>query len=72
MSPFRPQMLEPLHPLQIDAWRKMTPTEKMDLVTQAQQIARDAIRQRLKRQHPEWEPSKIEKETSRALIHAHT
>jgi hypothetical protein len=67
-----PFMSDELHPLQIAAWRKMSFAEKMALLSQFQQMAREAIRRRLARQHPEWSAETLTKEVARSMIHLHT
>jgi len=61
-----------LHPLQIAAWRKMTPQAKWDLAKSAQRMVINAARRRIKRQHPELDEKSRREALSRFLIRART
>jgi len=61
-----------LHPLQVAAWRKMSPTEKWELAKAAQRMVIDAARRRIARKNPALDPGAIQKELSRFLIRART
>ncbi len=61
-----------LHPLQVAAWRKMSPTEKWELAKAAQRMVIEAARRRIARQNPDWDEAAVQKELSRFLIRART
>ncbi|MGF1656249.1 MAG: hypothetical protein ACFCU3_04635 [Verrucomicrobiales bacterium] len=65
-------MEESLHPLQIQAWRAMSSTEKWGLARAAQRMVIAAARRRIERQHPDWNPEAVQQELSRFLIRART
>lgn len=48
-----------LHPLQIEALRKMSPARKMQLVCAAIQMARDVRAAAVRAAHPEWSERQI-------------
>lgn len=63
--------LEPLHPIQIAAFARMTPTEKhrvfLGLVHCAREISRNSLRTR----HPGWKKEQIESALARITLHGH-
>ncbi len=61
-----------LHPLQIAAWRRMTPQEKWDLAKAAQRMVIEAARRRIDLQNPEMDEQSRRGELSRFLIRART
>jgi hypothetical protein len=65
-------MPESLHPLQIAAWRRMSPSEKWALALGANRLLRDSARRRVARQHPDWTPEAVEREVSRFFARART
>ena len=50
----------------------MTPDEKWKLVSAANRMLRNAVRDRICRHHTEWDSLQIEAETNRELIRART
>ena len=65
-------MKEALHPVQICAWRRMTPDEKWKLVSAANRMLRSAVRDRIRRTHRGWTPQRVEMATNHALLRART
>jgi hypothetical protein len=65
-------MPESLHPLQIAAWRRMSPAEKWTLALGANRLLRDSARRRVTRQHPGWNAEAVEQEVSRCFARART
>lgn len=61
-----------LHPLQIAAWRKMTPHSKWDLAKAAQRMVIAAARRRIDGQYPELDEQARREVLSRFLIRART
>lgn len=53
--------LEPLHPAQRDALRRMTPGEKWALSQSLLHTAVEIRRGSLARCHPDWPPARIER-----------
>lgn len=65
-------MDEPIHPLQLEGFRRMTPAEKLRLVAQLYDAG---IRLRiagLRAVHPDWTDERLEREARRALLYAGT
>jgi len=50
----------------------MTPDEKWKLVSSANRMLRNAVKDRICRHHAGWDPQQIDAETSRELIRART
>jgi hypothetical protein len=61
-----------LHPVQVNAWRRMTPDAKWDLVLSANRMLRNAVRDRIVRHHGSWTMEEVEEETNRTLLRART
>lgn len=51
--------LESLDPLQIAAWRAMTPARRLELAFQAYQFALDVVRLTERRRHPDLAPDEL-------------
>ncbi len=65
-------MNEPLHPVQVEAFRRMTPEQKLERVCE---LNRTGIRLRmegLRMLNPDWSDARLEFEARRALLHAGT
>jgi hypothetical protein len=65
-------MLDPIHPVQIEAFRRMTPADKLRMVCALYEAG---IRLRvagLRMAHPEWPDERLEREARRSLLHAGT
>lgn len=60
------------HPLQVAAWKKMSPQQKWDLAKTAQRMVIDAARHRIARQNPDLDKNAIETELARFLTRART
>jgi len=59
-----------LHPLQIEAWKKMTPDEKWQLVNEANALVRKLIRAGIKMKNPHFTESELESATSKHILRA--
>lgn len=64
--------LEPLHPLQIEAWRRMSYAEKRAISESLYQTARDLTADRVRRENPVWSEAEVQAAVSRHFLHAHT
>ncbi len=53
------QRLGKLDPLQVKAWRSMTPARRLDLAFQAYQFALDVVRLTERRNHPDLSPEEL-------------
>ena len=65
-------MNEPLHPVQVEAFRRMTPEQKIERVCE---LYRTGIRLRvegLRMLHPDWSEERLSFEARRALLYAGT
>ena len=65
-------MLESIHPVQIEGFRRMTPAQKLRMVTD---LYETGIRLRvagLRMAHPDWPATRLELEARRSLLHAGT
>jgi hypothetical protein len=65
-------MKEELHPLQIEAWKRMNSTRKHALTRQANAMVRSAVRARIARRNPELTNTEIDHEVSRFIIRSRT
>lgn len=64
--------LEPLHPIQAERLRTMTPAEKWEVAKGLLRTARETRRSGLALRHPEWSPEQIERELAREITRART
>jgi hypothetical protein len=65
-------MNEPIHPLQIEGFRRMTPAEKLRMVGE---LCEGGVRLRiagLRTTHPDWPTERLERESRRSLLYAGT
>ena len=65
-------MNEPLHPVQIAGFKRMSPREKLEMVAQ---LYHSAIRLRmagLRMTHPDWTDERLEFEARRNFLYAGT
>jgi len=65
-------MTQMIHPLQVEGFRRMTPAEKLQMVSE---LYRAGIRLRmagLRMAHPDWPEERLEREARRALLYAGT
>ena len=64
--------LEPLHPIQAERLRAMTPAEKWEVAKGLLRTARETRRCGLALRHPDWSPEQIERELAREITRART
>jgi hypothetical protein len=65
-------MREPIHPLQAEGFRRMSPAKKLQMIAD---LYRAGIRLRaagLRLKHPDWTQEQLEREARRSLLHAGT
>jgi hypothetical protein len=65
-------MREPIHPLQVEGFRRMSPASKLQMVAD---LYAAGIRLRaagLRLTHPDWTQEQLEREARRSLLHAGT
>jgi len=65
-------MSEPLHPVQVEGFKRMSPAQKLQMVAD---LYETGIRLRvagLKAVHPDWPLERLEFEARRSLLHAGT
>ncbi len=64
--------LEPLHPIQIERLRTMTPVEKFEIAHGLLITARQTRRAGIGLAHPDWTPEEIERELARETTRGRT
>ena len=65
-------MNEPIHPVQLEGLRRMTPAQKLRMLAE---LYHAGIRLRaagLRVAHPDWSQERLEREARRSLLHAGT
>lgn len=65
-------MLEPIHPLQIEGFKRMTPAQKLRMVAE---LYESGIRLRvagLRLSHSDWTEERLDREARRSLLYAGT
>jgi hypothetical protein len=65
-------MLDPIHPVQVEGFRRMSPADKLHMVCALYEAG---IRLRvagLRMTHPEWSDERLAREARRSLLHAGT
>lgn len=65
-------MEEPIHPVQLEAFRRMTPEEKLQRVAELYEAGVQLKIAGLRMAHPEWPAERLEREARRSLLHAGT
>ena len=66
------QMIEPIHPVQLEGFRRMTPAQKLRMVAE---LYESGIRLRvagLRLAHPDWPEERLDREARRSLLYAGT
>jgi hypothetical protein len=62
----------PMHPVQIAGFRKMSIAQKFDLITMMRETGIGLRIAGLRMRHPDWSEEKLETEARRAALHAST
>ena len=63
---------EPMHPVQIAGFRKMSIGRKLELITMMREAGIGLRIAGLRMRHPDWPEEKLEIEARRAAMHAST
>jgi hypothetical protein len=62
--------IEPLHPVQLEALRRMTPAEKWNVSLSLLSTATAVRTSSLQHQHPDWNPTQISQEIAAERLRA--
>lgn len=54
--------------LQIEAYRRMTPQERLQVCFRLYELTRSLARQGVKHQHPDWDEGQVEQEVKRKFL----
>jgi hypothetical protein len=65
-------MEETIHPVQVEAFRRMTPAEKLRMVAELYHAGIQLRVAGLRSAHPDWPKERLEREARRALLYAGT
>lgn len=65
-------MNEPLHPLQIEGYRRMSPAEKIRRVEELYVMGIQLRIAGLRMMHPDWTDEQLDREARRGLLYAGT
>ena len=65
-------MREPLHPVQIEGFKRMTPAQKLQMVADLYEAGIQLRVAGLRAAHPDWPSERLEFEARRSLLHAGT
>jgi hypothetical protein len=65
-------MDDPLHPVQIEGFRRMTPAQKLRMVCDLYETGIQLRVAGLRMTHPDWPREKLEFEARRSLLYAGT
>jgi hypothetical protein len=65
-------MSEPLHPVQIEGFKRMSPARKLDMVCDLYETGIQLRVAGLRVTHPDWPQEQLEFEARRSLLHAGT
>jgi hypothetical protein len=68
----RGAMDEPIHPLQLEGFRRMTPAQKLQMVADLYHAGIRLKVAGLRMAHPEWSEQQLEREARRSLLYAGT
>lgn len=65
-------MSDPIHPVQIEAFKRMTPAQKLQMAAALYEAGIRLRMEGLRMQHPEWTQAQLSFEARRSLRHAGT
>ncbi|HEY3077146.1 MAG TPA: hypothetical protein VGJ74_18405 [Burkholderiales bacterium] len=65
-------MDEPIHPVQLEAFRRMTPEQKLQRVAELYEAGVQLKAAGLRLAHPDWPQERLEFEARRSLLYAGT
>jgi len=60
---------EPMHPLQVRAYRKMSVAEKLDRMAELHECGRALRAAGIRMRHPEWSEEQINREVRAAVLY---
>ena len=63
---------EPLHPLQVEGFRRMTPAQKLEMVADLYEAGIQLRVAGLRLAHPDWPRERLDFEARRSLLYAGT
>jgi hypothetical protein len=63
---------EPLHPLQVEGFRRMTPAQKLEMVADLYEAGIQLRVAGLRLAHPDWPRERLEFAARRSLLYAGT
>jgi hypothetical protein len=65
-------MDEPIHPVQLEGFKRMTPAQKLQMVANLYETGIQLRVAGLRMTHPDWSDERLELEARRALLYAGT
>lgn len=65
-------MSDPIHPVQLEAFKRMTPAQKLRMVADLYETGIRLRMAGLRMTHPEWPDERLEREARRSLLYAGT
>ena len=65
-------MHEPIHSVQIEGFRRMTPAQKLQMVADLYHAGIQLKVAGLRMNHPDWTEERLDREARRSLLHAGT
>lgn len=65
-------MLEPIHPLQLEGFKRMTPAQKLRMVADLYESGIGLRVAGLRLAHPDWPEERLDREARRSLLYAGT
>lgn len=65
-------MGEAIHPVQLEAFKRMTPAQKLQMVADLYEAGVRLRMEGLRMQHPDWSEAQLSFEARRSLRHAGT
>ena len=65
-------MLEPIHPVQIEGLKRLTPADKLRMVAEMYETGIRLRMAGLRATHPDWPDERLEREVRRSLLYAGT
>ena len=65
-------MHEPIHPVQLEGFRRMTPAQKLRMVADLYEAGIRLRMAGLRATHPDWPDERLEREARRSLLYAGT
>ena len=65
--PFDPRRIEVIDDQMAAVWRAKTGAERLQVVDELFQFARQLVASGVRAQHPDWDPAQVERETVRRL-----